>query len=62
MRELKLKMQMAKFLKETMLEVAMQNKPVVGQVTNEFSSFLQRVRTIQFQHHLFIDWLMNLSS
>uniref|UniRef100_UPI0035900399 LETM1 domain-containing protein LETM2, mitochondrial-like isoform X2 n=1 Tax=Myxine glutinosa TaxID=7769 RepID=UPI0035900399 len=45
LRELKLKMQMAKFLQDTMLEVAMHNKPVVGQVKNEFSSFLQRVRT-----------------
>lgn len=42
-KELRVKLEMAKFLQDTVEEIALRNKADKGNVTEEFSSFFQKV-------------------
>lgn len=41
--ELRVKLEMAKFLQDTIEEIALRNKAAQGNVTEEFSTFFQKV-------------------
>lgn len=41
--ELRVKLEMAKFLQDTIEEIALRNKAALGNVTEEFSTFFQKV-------------------
>lgn len=41
--ELRVKLEMAKFLQDTIEEIALRNKAAQGDVTEEFSTFFQKV-------------------
>ncbi|XP_064190747.1 mitochondrial proton/calcium exchanger protein isoform X3 [Anguilla rostrata] len=43
-KELRVKLEMAKFLQDTVEEIALRNKAVKGNVTEEFSTFFQKIR------------------
>ncbi|XP_066575826.1 mitochondrial proton/calcium exchanger protein isoform X2 [Amia ocellicauda] len=43
-KELRLKLEMAKFLQDTIEEIALRNKAAKGNVTEEFSTFFQKIR------------------
>lgn len=42
-KELRVKLEMAKFLQDTVEEIALRNKADTGNVTEEFSTFFQKV-------------------
>lgn len=42
-KELRVKLEMAKFLQDTIEEIALRNKAAKGDVTEEFSTFFQKV-------------------
>ncbi|XP_075873386.1 mitochondrial proton/calcium exchanger protein isoform X2 [Nelusetta ayraudi] len=42
--ELRVKLEMAKFLQDTIEEIALRNKAALGNVTEEFSTFFQKIR------------------
>lgn len=42
-KELRVKLEMAKFLQDTIEEIALRNKAAKGNVTEEFSTFFQKV-------------------
>lgn len=42
-KELRVKLEVAKFLQDTIEEMALRNKAAKGDVTTEFSSFFQKV-------------------
>lgn len=42
-KELRVKLEMAKFLQDTIEEIALRNKAAQGTVTEEFSTFFQKV-------------------
>lgn len=42
-KELRVKLEMAKFLQDTIEEIALRNKAAQGDVTEEFSTFFQKV-------------------
>lgn len=42
-KELRVKLEMAKFLQDTVEEIALRNKAAKGNVTEEFSTFFQKV-------------------
>lgn len=44
-KELRVKLEMAKFLQDTIEEIALRNKAAKGNVTEEFSTFFQKVNT-----------------
>nr|XP_046268879.1 mitochondrial proton/calcium exchanger protein isoform X6 [Scatophagus argus] len=43
-KELRVKLEMAKFLQDTIEEIALRNKAALGNVTEEFSTFFQKIR------------------
>lgn len=43
-KELRVKLEMAKFLQDTIEEIALRNKAAKGDVTEEFSTFFQKVK------------------
>nr|XP_057933800.1 mitochondrial proton/calcium exchanger protein isoform X4 [Doryrhamphus excisus] len=44
-KELRVKLEMAKFLQDTIEEIALRNKAAQGNVTEEFSTFFQKIRS-----------------
>ncbi|XP_053314162.1 mitochondrial proton/calcium exchanger protein isoform X2 [Spea bombifrons] len=44
-KELRVKLEVAKFLQDTIEEIALRNKAAKGDVTNEFSKFFQKIRS-----------------
>lgn len=49
--ELRVKLEMAKFLQDTIEEIALRNKAAQGNVTEEFSTFFQKVGVLTETGH-----------
>ena len=49
-KELRVKLEMAKFLQDTVEEIALRNKASKGDVTEEFSTFFQKVLSQTHTH------------
>lgn len=49
--ELRVKLEMAKFLQDTIEEIALRNKAAQGNVTEEFSTFFQKVGVVAETGH-----------
>lgn len=47
--ELRVKLEMAKFLQDTIEEIALRNKAAQGNVTEEFSTFFQKVGVLFYK-------------
>lgn len=52
-KELRVKLEMAKFLQDTIEEIALRNKAAQGDVAEEFSTFFQKVRERRSNSHRF---------
>lgn len=46
-KELRVKLELAKFLQDTIEEMALKNKAAKGNVTKDFSTFFQKVKTLE---------------
>lgn len=46
-KELRVKLELAKFLQDTIEEMALKNKAAKGNVTKDFSTFFQKVKNLE---------------
>lgn len=52
-KELRVKLELAKFLQDTIEEMALKNKAAKGNVTKDFSTFFQKVKIVKKKKSLF---------